>query len=171
MEDKTTKTAKGCAGAFIAVYSIVTVLGLAMGIAFEAEDLLGISVFMLLLGALLGIGAISINRSMKKQEKEAQKKTDALHQQMRAGEWVFPADKFLAECIEKGVKQLSTSYEMRKATLIAQSIVEKAGMPQDCIPAYCSEDKVRGYFAAAAGAKEAKEQQDRAAAEQKYKTP
>lgn len=159
---------KGCTpGCFLTTVIIVGILGLIGGIVLEQPIMLVCSLIIGGIFTFLGINWISLSR----QEKETKRQTTNLHQQMRAGEWVFPADKFLAECIEKGVKQLSTSYEMRKATLIAQSIVEKAGMPQDCIPAYCSEDKVRGYFAAATDNKNRQEAQDRAAAEQKYKTP
>ena len=163
---------KGCTpGCFFTVVTIVGILGFPVGIALEEPTLLVFSLIIIGIMAFFGISYAKGSHAMKQQEKQKQQETDAMYRQMRAGEWPFPADKFLAECAEKGVKQLSNDYEMRKATLIAKGIAEKAGMPQDCVPAYCSEEKVRGYFAAAIKQKEQKEQQDRAAYERKYKTP
>ena len=159
---------RGCTpGCFLTTIITIAIVSFSMGIALEESFLVTGS--LIIGGILIFLGILWLKES--KQEKAAQKKTDALHQQMRAGQWSFPADQFLTECHEKGVKQLSTDYELRKATLIAQSIAEKAGMPQDCIPAYCSEEQVRGYFAAATDHKNQQEAQDRAAYEQKYKTP
>lgn len=66
-----------------------------------------------------------INNYNKREEKAKQEKTDKLRQEVKDGKWIFPAERFYELCQDGHIANLKNEYSVRKATQIAEQVIEE----------------------------------------------
>ena len=82
-------------------------------------------------------------------QEQEQAKARAIIDHFARGEWKFPVSDFYAACQKEGANDMSNAFCAQKAFLIAMTIAEDAGVPQQYRNIYVTKAKVLEYYAQA----------------------
>lgn len=64
----------------------------------------------------------------------------------KEGKWEFPCDEFYDSCIQKGVKEVDSSFYFQKALIIARNIIASKEVPIEYHEMYLTEKQIKLYF-------------------------